>query len=166
VRRLFAAVTDVQTVPRTCPLPVWQLQQPLHWPDLPPLLAVPPPQVSSVELERVVLQGVAQVAEAAAVGVPAPGGGPEQLYLFLVPKDSSSSSSGGGSSSSSSSSSGAGAALKQQCQAAIRSQLNPLYKLESVVLLQALPRTASNKVMRRVLRDQVLAGRQQPRARL
>lgn len=107
-----------------------------------------------MELERVVLQGVAQVAEAAAVGVPAPGGGPEQLYLFLVPKDSSSSSSG------------AGAALKQQCQAAIRSQLNPLYKVESVVLVQALPRTASNKVMRRVLRDQVLAGRQQPRARL
>ena len=42
-------------------------------------------QVSSVELERVCVEGVPSVLEAAAVGVPAPGGGPEQLVLFLVP---------------------------------------------------------------------------------
>ncbi len=62
-----------------------------------------------------VLQGVPQLAEVAAVGVPSPGGGPEQLHLFVVPKAAS-----GGADE---------AALKQQCQAAIRGQLNPLFKV-------------------------------------
>lgn len=42
------------------------------------------PQVSSVELERVVIASVPAVLEAAAVGVTPPGGGPEQLVMFLV----------------------------------------------------------------------------------
>ena len=42
-------------------------------------------------------------------------------------------------------------------QAAIRRELNPLFKLHAVVFRDALPRTASNKLIRRVLRDQVLA---------
>ena len=45
--------------------------------------------------------------------------------------------------------------LKLQCQQAIRSSLNPLFKLERVVLRNSLPRTASNKVMRRLLRDEL-----------
>jgi hypothetical protein len=70
-----------------------------------------------VELERAVLQGVSGLAEAAAVGVPPPGGGPEQLHLFLVLEAAACRS-------------GAGEALLQQkCQAAIRGQLNPLFKV-------------------------------------
>ena len=42
------------------------------------------PQVSSVELERVVIASVPAVLEAAAVGITPPGGGPEQLVMFLV----------------------------------------------------------------------------------
>lgn len=45
--------------------------------------------------------------------------------------------------------------LKLQCQQAIRASLNPLFKLERVLLRDSLPRTASNKVMRRVLRDEL-----------
>ena len=41
-------------------------------------------QVSSVELERVVIASVPAVLEAAAVGITPPGGGPEQLVMFLV----------------------------------------------------------------------------------
>jgi acetyl-CoA synthetase len=38
-------------------------------------------------------------------------------------------------------------------QRAIAARLNPLFKIYDVVVAEALPRTASNKVMRRVLRD-------------
>ena len=45
--------------------------------------------------------------------------------------------------------------LKLQCQRAISTSLNPLFKLDRVLLRDSLPRTASNKVMRRVLRDEL-----------
>ena len=37
-----------------------------------------------MELERTVVSNVALVSEAAAVGLPTPGGGPERLLMFLV----------------------------------------------------------------------------------
>jgi acetyl-CoA synthetase len=43
-------------------------------------------------------------------------------------------------------------------QNSIKRDLNPLFKIHDVVLVDALPRTPSNKVMRRVLRDQYLSG--------
>ena len=79
-------------------------------------------QVSSVELERVCVEGVPSVLEAAAVGVPAPGGGPEQLVLFLVPRAQQ----GGGSRREDAD------AVRARCQAAIRARLNPLFKVERV----------------------------------
>lgn len=141
-------------------------------------------KVSSVELERVVERHVAGVAEVAAVGVPRPGGGPEMLHLFIVPSknvppspsagatpaaptpaSSTSTSPRQGSSNSTTSSSaigkdGGGAAaatvaLRRACQAAISSHANPLFKVEAVVVRDSLPRTASNKLMRRVLRNAV-----------
>jgi acyl-CoA synthetase (AMP-forming)/AMP-acid ligase II len=74
-------------------------------------------QVSSVELERACLEGVPRITEAAAVGVRAPRGGPEQLVLFLVAKAGACRD---------------GPAAKAQCQKAIRSKLNPLFKVERV----------------------------------
>lgn len=200
-------------------------------------------QVSSVELERVVIASVPAVMEAAAVGLTPPGGGPEQLIMFLVlhqeaevvksspPQAPPSSAVSGqqrsqtqedvqsrqklsdkaGTSSSldsiweafyqvkdvaasaasrvtdmavaaaqgdagssggqqqtgpdmqaqQSSQQQAGSdqadlhGLKLKCQQAIRSSLNPLFKLERVLLRDSLPRTASNKVMRRLLRDEL-----------
>ncbi|KAK9811852.1 hypothetical protein WJX72_011194 [[Myrmecia] bisecta] len=103
-------------------------------------------KVSSVELERACMDALPEVLEAAAVGLPAAGGGPERLALILVLRAS-----------------GSGAAdvagYKSRCQQAISSKINPLFKVEQVLIKELLPRTASNKVMRRVLRDQL---RQRP----
>ena len=45
-------------------------------------------------------------------------------------------------------------AMKSAMQQAIKDHLNPLFRIEDVVVVDSLPRTASNKVMRRVLRNQ------------
>ena len=103
-----------------------------------------------MELERTVVSNVAVVSEAAAVGLPTPGGGPEQLLMFLV-LHSAAVEDGA-----------AIEALKKECQVAIRTHLNPLFKLDKVFLRDSLPRTASNKVMRRVLRTEV----QKPKSKL
>ena len=91
-------------------------------------------KVSSVELERAVNEHPA-VYESAAVGVPAPGGGAERLVVFVVtgrPVDRE--------------------ALREELQSAIAAALNPLFKVHDVDVVEALPRTASNKIMRRQLR--------------
>lgn len=116
-------------------------------------------QVSSVDLERVCMQAVSRVSEAAAVGVPAPGGGPERLVMFIVLQKQGSSCG---------KTDGVDAKgertdseldlernLVAQCQTAISSNLNPLFRVHRVVLRDSLPRTASNKVMRRLLRDEL-----------
>jgi len=43
--------------------------------------------------------------------------------------------------------------LATAMQLAIKRDLNPLFKIHELVIVDALPRTASNKVMRRALRD-------------
>jgi acyl-coenzyme A synthetase/AMP-(fatty) acid ligase len=89
--------------------------------------------VSSVELERVVLEHLNRVVlEAAAVGVPTPGGGPELLHLFLVLHPSAAQQLGGGAGGSSGE---GGAQLQQQCQAAVRTGLNPLFKVDKVSVM-------------------------------
>lgn len=131
-------------------------------------------KVASAEVERVVsaaLGGankssssspspsspsVPLISEVVAVGVPAPGGGPDSLVLVMVP---ASGGSGGGvegaSPSSSSSSSSLESALRSAAAAAIRRDLSPLFRVERVVLRQSLPRTATGKIMRRTLRDEL-----------
>jgi acyl-coenzyme A synthetase/AMP-(fatty) acid ligase len=106
-----------------------------------------------VELERAVLEAVGElVLEAAAIGAPTPGGGPEQLHLFVVPRPGAAAVADE-------------ARLLSACQAAVRAQLNPLFKVERVIVVDSLPRTASNKVMRRVLRDRA-ASPTSPRHRM
>ncbi|KAJ9530730.1 hypothetical protein QJQ45_014888 [Haematococcus lacustris] len=46
------------------------------------------------------------------------------------------------------------AEMQRACQSVISAELNPLFRVARVLLLPALPRNASNKVMRRLLRDQ------------
>ncbi|QDU93609.1 AMP-binding protein [Lignipirellula cremea] len=94
-------------------------------------------KVGSAEIERV-LQTTPGVQEAAAVAV-APGGGPSQLVIYAV---------------ASSVPPGGAAELMQQMQQRIKTELNPLFKIHDLVLVDVMPRTASNKLMRRVLRDQ------------
>jgi acetyl-CoA synthetase len=93
-------------------------------------------KVSSAEIERVI-GAVDGVAETAAVAVSPAGGGPSRLVVYAVPES-------------------AGEAdperWRTEMQAAIKEHLNPLFKLEEVVVIDELPRTASAKVMRRELR--------------
>ena len=50
--------------------------------------------------------------------------------------------------------------LQEAMQARIRTGLNPLFKIADVVVVDALPRTASAKVMRRKLRSDYQSGLQ------
>ncbi|MBM4376843.1 MAG: AMP-binding protein [Deltaproteobacteria bacterium] len=94
-------------------------------------------KTSSAELERA-CNRVEGVSETAAIAVPPEGGGPSLLVLFVVL--------GGGVLVDAEE-------LKVRLQRAIARELNPLFKVHDVVPVDALPRTASNKVMRRVLRS-------------
>lgn len=98
-------------------------------------------KVSSAEIEEV-LNGVDGLQETAAVAVSPKEGGPSQLVIYAVLAASE-------------------AALAKQelhvtLQTALSDHLNPLFRIHDVVIVEALPRTASNKVMRRLLRDQLM----------
>ena len=93
-------------------------------------------KISSAEIEGV-LNSVDGIQEVAAIAVPPPDGGPSELviYAVLLPEADTNS-------------------LTGSLQSAIREHLNPLFRIHDVVIVEALPRTASNKVMRRILRDE------------
>ena len=94
-------------------------------------------KVSSADLERAIsdLEGIS---ECAAVSVPPTGGGPERLVVFVVASPEVTLDTDD---------------LRDLMQQAIRTGLNPLFKVHEVIEIPALPRTASNKVMRRSLRS-------------
>ena len=93
-------------------------------------------KVSSAEIEGV-LNSVSGIREVAAIAVSPPDGGPSQLviYTVLLPGVDNDS-------------------LLASLQSAIRRHLNPLFRIHDVIVVDALPRTASNKIMRRVLRNE------------
>ncbi len=94
-------------------------------------------KVSSAEIERV-CDSVPTVHETAAIAVSPKGGGPSQLLMVVVLNADRPPSE---------------RPLKEALQAAIGAELNPLFKVARVEVVERLPRTASNKVMRRVLRQ-------------
>jgi acetyl-CoA synthetase len=94
-------------------------------------------KVSSVEIERV-LNTVEGVSETAAIAVSPPQGGPSQLVVYAVVAPHLQTDK---------------ETLMVSLQAAIKQHLNPLFKIHDLAIVEALPRTASNKLMRRVLRD-------------
>ncbi|GMJ13719.1 acyl-activating enzyme 17 [Hibiscus trionum] len=99
-------------------------------------------KVSSVEIERVCNAADRSVLETAAIGVPPAGGGPERLVIAVVFKDGHNSKTDLD-------------RLRTSFNSAVQKNLNPLFKVSHVVAVSSLPRTATNKVMRRVLRKQL-----------
>jgi acetyl-CoA synthetase len=92
-------------------------------------------KVSSLELERVIDHHPA-VSESAAVAIQPGGEGAEKLVVFaIVTKNSDSDQ------------------LLADLRRMISKELNPLFKIHDLVIVESLPRTASNKLMRRILRD-------------
>jgi len=94
-------------------------------------------KVSSAQIERVLASSPA-IHETAAIAVAPPGGGPSMLVIYAVLAEGPTPSQD---------------ALRAQMQQQIREKLNPLFRIHDVVPVDSLPRTASNKVMRRVLRN-------------
>jgi acetyl-CoA synthetase len=52
--------------------------------------------------------------------------------------------------------------LRKAMQLSIKNSLNPLFAISDVIVTPSLPRTASNKVMRRLLRDEYIEKLNQP----
>ena len=92
-------------------------------------------KVSSAEIERV-LDGVPGVARTAAIAISPPGGGPSELVVYVIPADLAEDL----------------ALLTARLQQGLKQRLNPLFRIFDVVVVDSLPVTASNKIMRRELR--------------
>ncbi|MGI9532202.1 AMP-binding protein [Lutimonas sp.] len=96
-------------------------------------------KVSSIQIEEVINQ-LDFIKESAAIAISPKNGGPSQLVIYAV-----------------------GNTLRltddeklKKAKLIIRERLNPLFKIEKLIEIENLPRTASGKVMRRKLRDQFL----------
>jgi acetyl-CoA synthetase len=105
-------------------------------------------KVGALEIERAV-DGHPAVRESAAVAVQSGGEGPERLVVFAVVAAAVSEAKAGAER----------ARLRAELEARIAGELNPLFKLADLVVVEALPRTASNKLMRRELRRRYLEER-------
>ena len=95
-------------------------------------------KVSSVQIEELLSQHTA-ASQVAAISVSPPEGGPSLLIIFAVLHENYDLS-----------------VLQKEMQQIIKTKLNPLFRIETVVAIEQLPRTASNKVMRRKLRQMYL----------
>lgn len=95
-------------------------------------------KVGSVEIENA-CNLVENVLESAAIAVSGTKGGPSKLVIYAVLEQEVGTDK---------------ETLKSEMQKSIRTKLNPLFGISDIVITGSLPRTASNKVMRRVLRDQ------------
>ncbi|GAB2216695.1 hypothetical protein Droror1_Dr00024472 [Drosera rotundifolia] len=95
---------------------------------------------SSVEIEHVYNCADESILETAAVSVAPVQRGPEQLVLFVVLKQGYNIEP---------------EKLRTLLSKEIQRNLNPLFKVSFVKVMPEFPRTTSNKVPRRVLRDQI-----------
>jgi acetyl-CoA synthetase len=93
-------------------------------------------KVSSIEIERV-LSGIPDIIETAAIGIPPTNHGPSQLIIYAATFSDPDKN-----------------IIKKMMQDKINQYLNPLFKIHDVIFIKDLPKTASNKIMRRVLRKQ------------
>ena len=92
-------------------------------------------KISSLQIEELVNSHLA-VMESAAIAVSPENGGPSLLVLYIVPDGYVDKE-----------------LIQYELQKLIKAKLNPLFKIHDVVIVEKLPRTASNKIMRRKLRE-------------
>ncbi|XP_038902724.1 probable acyl-activating enzyme 18, peroxisomal [Benincasa hispida] len=97
-------------------------------------------KTSSVEIEQICNHVDESILETAAVSVSPIEGGPERLVILVVLRKGYKRSP---------------QELKVKFSKAIQSNLNPLFKVGFVKIVPSFPRTASNKLLRRVLRKQM-----------
>ncbi|XP_010552273.1 PREDICTED: probable acyl-activating enzyme 18, peroxisomal isoform X4 [Tarenaya hassleriana] len=97
-------------------------------------------KTSSIEIERVCDNADQCVSETAAISVAPRDGGPEMLAILVVLKKGFKKKP---------------EELKNMFSRAIQRDLNPLFKVSIVKIVPEFPRTASNKLLRRVLRDEM-----------
>lgn len=93
-------------------------------------------KISSAEIERAIA-GVPGITETAAIAVNLANHGPSSLVIYAATTESLLKES-----------------IKKLMQQKINQHLNPLFKIHDIIFKNMLPKTASNKIMRRVLRDE------------
>jgi acetyl-CoA synthetase len=103
-------------------------------------------KVGSQELEEV-LDAHPAVLESAAVGVQMAGEGADRLVAYVVLDEGREDTDPD--------------TLRRELRRRLADELNPLFKIDDLVVLDELPRTASNKVMRRELRARYRQGAKQ-----
>lgn len=92
-------------------------------------------KTSAAEIERS-LAGIEHIIEVAAIAIQPPDNGPSQLVIFAATQAELDK-----------------LMLMKEMQKRINVHLNPLFKIHDLIFTKDLPKTASNKIMRRVLRQ-------------
>lgn len=95
-------------------------------------------KISAAEIERAIA-GVENIIEVAAIAIPPVNNGPNLLVIYaaatkILDKES----------------------IMKEMQKKINVELNPLFRIYDIIFTNDLPKTASNKIMRRVLRKQYM----------
>ncbi|MGB5383877.1 MAG: hypothetical protein WBN19_08500, partial [Lutimonas sp.] len=79
------------------------------------------------------------VKESAAIAISPKNGGPSELVVFFVATIHKTDLN----------------EMVHKANKKMKTELNPLFKIKEMIELEQLPRTASGKIMRRILRDQI-----------
>lgn len=100
-------------------------------------------KVSAIEIENILIQHVSILDEAAAIAITPEAGGPSLLVIYAVIKAEEENNSPDFL-----------LMLKNKMQEIINKQLNPFFKIYDLVTVAKLPRTDSNKIQRKKLREE------------
>ncbi len=96
-------------------------------------------KISATEIERV-LSGIDKIIETAAIAVCPSNQGPSKLIIYAATHAQLDK-----------------ITIQNKMQQKINDQLNPLFKITDLILTTELPKTPSNKIMRRILRENYMA---------